>query len=134
MLPFFDSMTIRPVFQSPGIYSASHIPSKIPFKVLTTISPPPFTISALIPSVPGAFPDFMELTAIFTSTADGGSVLFIMSSTLTGMADRLVGASLVWVCSATPMRAFPYTAFTGTSLFPKPLASVLVILYNAAKL
>ena len=54
--PFFGNLTISPVFQSLGISSSSHIPSKISIKVLTMISPPAFNISALTPPSPGAFP------------------------------------------------------------------------------
>ena len=36
--PFFDNLTISPVFQSLGIASFSHVPSKISIKVLTMIS------------------------------------------------------------------------------------------------
>ena len=67
--PFFGKFTISPVFQSLGISSTSDIPSKISIEVLTMTYPPAFNISALTPSDPGAFPDFMELTAFLTSSA-----------------------------------------------------------------
>ena len=60
---------------------------------------PALNISALTPSVPGAFPDFMELTAFVTSSVDGGSLLFARSSPLTGMSARLLGTSLLRMVS-----------------------------------
>ena len=77
--PFFGNFTISPVFQSFGISSTSHIPSKISIKVVTMIYPPGFNISALTPSAPGAFPDFMELTGFLTSSTDGRSGLIFVS-------------------------------------------------------
>ena len=74
--PFFGNLTISPVFQSLGISSFSHIPSKTSIKVLTMISPPAFNISALTLSAPGAFPDFMELTAFLTNFFSSWRVYF----------------------------------------------------------
>ena len=72
--PFFGSLTISPVFQSTGISSSSsHISLKISVRVSVMTSPPAFSISALMPSAPGAFPDFMLSIADFTSFAVGGS-------------------------------------------------------------
>ena len=64
---FFGSLTISPVFQSTGISSSSHISLKISVRVSVMTSPPAFSISALTPSAPGAFPDFMLSIADFTS-------------------------------------------------------------------
>ena len=134
--PFFGNLIISPVFQSVIICSFSHIPSKSSIKVLTIISPPAFNISALTLSAPGAFLDFMELTAFLTSTADGGSIMISRSSSLTGISARLFGASLLrmvskcdfymLVCSAMPVITLPFKSFTGTSLFLKPPTRVFV--------
>ena len=55
--PFFGSLTISPIFQSPGVSSVSHSPSKISVKAPMVTSPPAFNISALTQYAPGAFPD-----------------------------------------------------------------------------
>ena len=83
--PFFGSLTISPIFQSRGVSSVSHIPSKISVKAPMVTFPPAFNISALTQSAPGAFPDFMVLIAFLTSSADGGSVLTFRSSLLSGI-------------------------------------------------
>ena len=67
--PFFGSLKISPVFQSKGISSSSHISLKICVRVYVMTSPPAFSIKALTPSGPGAFPDFMVSIADLTSFA-----------------------------------------------------------------
>ena len=106
------------------------------------ISSPAINVSFLTLSAPGAFPDFMELTAFLTSSADGGFILISRFSSLTRISARLFGASLLrmvskcdfhlLICSAMPVITFYFTSFTGTSLFLKPPARVLVVLSNAA--
>ena len=68
-----------------GIPSSSHISLKISVRVSVMTSPPAFSIPALTPSAPGAFPDFMLFIADFTSFAVGGSMLTSRSSSLSGM-------------------------------------------------
>ena len=67
--PFFGSLKISPVFQSKGISLSSHISLKICVRVSVMTSPPAISISALTPSAPGAFPDFMLFIADLTSFA-----------------------------------------------------------------
>ena len=140
--PFFGSLTISPVFQSMGISSSSYISLKISVRVSVMTSPPAFSISALTPSAPGAFPDFMLSIADFTSFAVGGSMLTSRSSSLSGMSSTSLGASLLrmvskcvfhsCVCSSTLVIATPSASFIGMSQFLKPPANALVILYSVA--
>ena len=78
--PFFGSFTISPIFQSTGISSSSHISLNISVRVSVMTSPPAFSISALTPSAPGAFSDFMLSIADFTSFAVCWSMLTSRSS------------------------------------------------------
>ena len=98
---FFGSLTISPVFQSTGISYSSLISLKISVRVSVMTSPPAFSISALTPSAPGAFPDFMLSIADFTSFAVGGSMLTSRYSSLSGMSSTSLGASLLRMVSVT---------------------------------
>ena len=62
-------------------------------------SPPAFSMSALTPSAPGAFPDFMFYIGDFTSFAVGGSMLTSRSSSLSGMSSTALGYSLLRMVS-----------------------------------
>ena len=97
--PFFGSLTISPVFQSMGISSSSYIVLKISVRVSVMTSPPAFSISALKPFAPGAFPDFKLSIADFTSFAVGGSMLTRRSSSLSEMSSTPLGASLLRMVS-----------------------------------
>ena len=83
--PYFGSLTISPVFQSTGISSSSHVSLNISVRVSVMTSPPAFSIAALTPSAPGAFPDFMLSIADFTSFAVGGSMLTSRYPSISGM-------------------------------------------------
>ena len=76
--PLFGSLAISQVFQSTGISSSSHISLKISVRVSVMTSPPGFSISALTPSAPGAFSDFMLSIADVNSFAVGGFMLIII--------------------------------------------------------
>ena len=101
-----------------------------------------FMISALTPSAPGTFPDFMLSIADFTSFAVGGSMLTSRSSSLSGMSCTSLGASLLRivskcvfhssVCFYTLVITTPSAYFIGMSQFLKPPANALVILYSIA--
>ena len=127
--PFFGSLTISQVFQSTGISSSSHISLKISVRVSVMTSPPAFSISALMPSAPGAFPDFMLSIADFTSFAVGGSMLTSRSSSLSGMSSTSLGVFLLrmvskcvfhsCVCSSTLVITTPSAYFIGMSQFLK---------------
>ena len=105
-------------------------------------SPPAFSIFALTPSAPGAFPDFMLSIADFTSFAVGGSMLTSRPSSFSGMSSTSLGAFLLrmvstcvfhsCVCSSTLVITTPSAYFIGMSQFLKPPAYALVILYNVA--
>ena len=97
--PFFGSLTIRLVFQSTGISSSSHISLKISLMVSVMTSPPAFSISALTPSAPSAFSDFMLSIADSTSFAVGGSMLTSTSSSLSGMSSTSLCASFLGMVS-----------------------------------
>ena len=140
--PFFGSLTISPVFQLTCISSSSNISLKISVRVCVMTSPPAFSISALTPSAPGTFPEFMWSIADFTSFAVGGSMLTSRSSTLSGMSSTSLGASLLrmvskcvfhsCVCFSTLVITTPSASFIEMSLFLKTPASASVILYSVA--
>ena len=116
MYHFFANLTINPSFQSPSVFSTSHIPSKISVKAPVVTSPPAFSFSALTQSAPGVFPDFMVLIAFLTSSASAGP-LCVLEFLLDFFASLLKCVFHLWVCFASPMTTFPSTSFTGTSLF-----------------
>ena len=134
--PFFDSLTISPVFQSTGISSSSHISLKISVRVSVMTSPPAFSIYALMRSAPGAFPDFMLSIADFTSFAVGGSMLTSRSSSMSGMSSTSLGASLLrvvskcvfhsCVCFSTLVVTTPSASFIGMSQFLNPPANAML--------
>ena len=136
------SLTISPVFQSTGIYSPSHHSLKISVRVSVMTSPPAFSISALTPSAPGAFPYFMLYIADFTSFAVGGSMLTSRSSSLSGMSSTSPGVSFFrmvskcvfhsCVCFYIHVVTTQSASFVGLSVFLKAPASALVISYSAA--
>ena len=92
-------------------------------------SPPAFSISALTPSAPGAFPDFMLSIADFTSFAVAGFMLTSRSSSLSGMSSTYLGVSLLrmvskcvfhsCVCSSTVVITTPSASLIGMSQFVK---------------
>ena len=75
-------------------------------------SPPAFSISALKPSAPGAFPDFMLSIANFTWFAVGGSMLTCRSSSLSGMSSTSLGASLLRICHKLILNIKPQSKLT----------------------
>ena len=135
--PHFGTLSISPVFQSTGIYSSSHISLNI-VRVSVMTFPPAFSISALTPSAPGAFAEFMLSIADFTSFAVGGSMLTSRYSSISGMYYTSPGASLLRmvskcvfhsrVCFSTLAITTPSAYLIVMSLFLKPPARALVIL------
>ena len=87
---------ISQVFQSTGISSSSHISLKISVRIDVMTSPPAFSISAVTPSAPGAFPDFM---LYITSFALGGYMSISRRSSFSGMSSTSLGASLLRMVS-----------------------------------
>ena len=77
--PFFASVTIRPVFQSSGMFSEVQISQKSFERMVSARDSFACSSSALVPSAPGALSFFILLMAFLISWIDGGSVFMSMT-------------------------------------------------------